>query len=227
MTAISNPAQSSPVSRDADTTAIQFGEAFVNALAAKDFNAIEALFAPLSRFRALTPNAVREATTAAGARHWLEGWFGMADRNEPIAARAEMVADVLHVAYRILQHENGTWYLVDQQIFASLEGFGVTDVALLCSGFRRVEVSEVPSAGAYPVDAQFDALGASCATLTPRIRDAVQRLEPGQVLEIVTDDPTAGDGLTAWTRMTGNELIDMTVASDGSDHFFVRRGAAR
>jgi len=38
---------------------------------------------------------------------------------------------------------------------------------------------------------RMDLLGQACATLTPIIASRMRQLESGQVLEVVSDDPTA------------------------------------
>jgi 5-methyltetrahydropteroyltriglutamate--homocysteine methyltransferase len=75
-------------------------------------------------------------------------------------------------------------------------------------------------------DHVLDATGLSCATLTPEIRSEVMALEPGQILEILTDDPSAPEALASWTRLTGNELVGGEPAGDIRSRFFIRRGAA-
>ncbi|MGZ6295040.1 MAG: sulfurtransferase TusA family protein [Candidatus Limnocylindrales bacterium] len=203
--------------------ASRVGAGFVDAIVRRDFDTLEALLAPEVRFRALTPRAVREAATASGARAWIEDWFGETDRNQLITSRVEMIADRLHLAYRIQLREGDAWYLVEQHLFGTLGDARLTDVALVCSGFRPIEV---PTSSPQPrVDARLDATGKSCATLTPEVRAAVRLLEPGQVLEIVADDPTAEEGLRAWTRLTGNELVAMPTVPDTTGYFYLRRGA--
>ncbi len=210
-----------------DSSATAVGESFISAIVGQDFDALEALFAPTLRFRAITPASVRGASTAAGARSLMEGWFGDADRQDAIGRQVEMVADVMHLGYRILQREKGRQYLVEQHVFGSLGETGLWDISLLCSGFSPIEGGPGPTVEpTQHVDARLDALGKSCATLTPHIRDAVRDLEPGQILEIVTDDPTAEPGLQAWTRLTGNELLESAGPADTSDHYYVRRGSA-
>lgn len=49
--------------------------------------------------------------------------------------------------------------------------------------------------------------GATCATLTPLIRAKLRELESGAVLEVRTDDLSAREGVPAWSRLTGNELL--------------------
>jgi tRNA 2-thiouridine synthesizing protein A len=209
-----------------DSSATAVGESFIGAIVGQDFDALEALFEPTLRFRAITPTSVRGASTSAGARSLIEGWFGDADRQDVIGRQVEMVADVLHLGYRILQREKGRRYLVEQHVFGSLGETGLSDISLLCSGFSPVEGGPGPTIEpTQHVDARLDALGKSCATLTPHIRDAVRDLEPGQVLEIVTDDPTAGPSLQAWTRLTGNELLEDVAPGDPPTHFRIRRGS--
>ena len=58
-------------------------------------------------------------------------------------------------------------------------------------------------------DETVDALGDGCATLTPRLRGHMRGLESGQILALRSDDPAALEGIPAWTRMTGNELVGM------------------
>lgn len=71
-------------------------------------------------------------------------------------------------------------------------------------------------------DSVLEALGEGCATLTPRIRARMRQLESGQILEVVSDDPSAREGVPAWTRLTGNPLLGE--AADGSRlRFFIRK----
>ena len=56
-------------------------------------------------------------------------------------------------------------------------------------------------------DEALEAFGDGCATLTPRLRGHMRRLESGQILELRSDDPAALEGIPAWCRLTGNELL--------------------
>jgi tRNA 2-thiouridine synthesizing protein A len=212
----------SSASAHAEADALRLGRAYIEALVRGDFDAIERLLAPRVRFRALIPRATRRAATAHGARAWIEDWFGQTDGHELIASQVEMIADRLHIAYRMRLREDGAWYVVEQHIFGSLDEGRLVGVALMCSGFRPIE-DPARTAAQRGADARLDALGKSCATLTPEIRAAVGQLQPGQVLEILADDPTAEDGLRAWTRLTGHELVEVAVGSDATSRFYVRR----
>jgi TusA-related sulfurtransferase len=67
-----------------------------------------------------------------------------------------------------------------------------------------------------PADSVLDALGETCADLTPLIRARMRGLDSGGVLEVRTDDPSARVDIPAWSRLTGNELI--TVIEGDSEH---------
>jgi TusA-related sulfurtransferase len=63
---------------------------------------------------------------------------------------------------------------------------------------------------------------ASCATLTPLIRARLRELENGQVLEVITAEPTAEADITSWSNLTGNSLLGQH--GDGQQrHFFLRK----
>jgi tRNA 2-thiouridine synthesizing protein A len=62
-------------------------------------------------------------------------------------------------------------------------------------------------------DAVLEAAGESCATLTPTISAKMRGLEGGQVLEVVSDEPAAREGIPAWSRLTGNPIL-ATVEED-------------
>ena len=53
----------------------------------------------------------------------------------------------------------------------------------------------------------LDAPGMACVDLTPLIAKTMRDLQPGEVLEVHTDDPAARVGVPAWCRLTGNRLL--------------------
>jgi len=71
-------------------------------------------------------------------------------------------------------------------------------------------------------DETVEAFGDGCATLTPRLRGHMRRLASGQILELRSDDPAALDGIPAWTRLTGNELLSTRRAGDVLQ-FYIRK----
>jgi len=72
-------------------------------------------------------------------------------------------------------------------------------------------------------DATLEGLGEACATLTPLIWRHIRQLQSGQVLEVISDDPAAADGVAAWSRLTGHELLTSVPESAGRTRFYLRR----
>ena len=80
------------------------------------------------------------------------------------------------------------------------------------------DLSNVPAA-----DVRMDVVGQACATLTPIIAARMRELESGQVLEVVSDDPTARSGLAAWSRLTSNPLVGIVDDGSGRTRYYLRR----
>lgn len=79
-----------------------------------------------------------------------------------------------------------------------------------------------PSTGPE-ADVRLDAVGQDCATLTPIVATRMRQLRTGEVLEVVSDDPTSRSGLAAWSRLTGNALISTVEEGSGATHYYLRR----
>lgn len=71
-------------------------------------------------------------------------------------------------------------------------------------------------------DATVDLGQAGCGDLTPLIRGRIRELQSGQVLEIISEEPAAHEGIPAWSRLTGNELIG-TVRESSRSRFYIRK----
>jgi TusA-related sulfurtransferase len=69
----------------------------------------------------------------------------------------------------------------------------------------------------------LDAAGETCATLTPLIRAQMAALQSGSVLEVRCDDPAARAGVPAWSRLTGNSLVQTIAEDDERTRFFLRK----
>jgi tRNA 2-thiouridine synthesizing protein A len=72
-----------------------------------------------------------------------------------------------------------------------------------------------------------DQLGATCATLTPAIKARLMELQPGQILLVRVDDPSALLDVPAWCILTGHALYATTEDEDGVIHFFIRKESKR
>ena len=111
----------------------------VEALAAKDFERLQTLFAADVRFRALIPKGLREDATAEDAAARMRGWFGDCDPLELLDSAVEQIADRVHVRYRFHAREEGDWHLVEQQAYLTVEDGRISDIDIVCSGFRVVD----------------------------------------------------------------------------------------
>lgn len=61
----------------------------------------------------------------------------------------------------------------------------------------------------YIVDKTLDAKGLSCPMPSVKTALALEQMEIGQVIEVLTDDPVSKRDLPLWAQNTGNELLEM------------------
>ncbi len=62
-------------------------------------------------------------------------------------------------------------------------------------------------------DAVLEAYGVTCGCLEPLLANQLRRLESGQILEVLSDEPAAREGIPAWCWLTGNPVV-ATVEED-------------
>jgi len=68
----------------------------------------------------------------------------------------------------------------------------------------------------------LDARGLKCPMPIVRTAQAIKNVASGELLEVLTTDPGAVADFAAWSRSTGNELVEQTIA-DGVYRFVLRR----
>jgi tRNA 2-thiouridine synthesizing protein A len=71
------------------------------------------------------------------------------------------------------------------------------------------------------IDATVDARGLNCPMPIVRTAQAIKGLAPGQALEVLATDPGSVKDFAAWSKATGNELVDQS--ADGGVYRFVLR----
>jgi tRNA 2-thiouridine synthesizing protein A len=72
------------------------------------------------------------------------------------------------------------------------------------------------------VSALLDGGKADCATLAPLVKAKLRDLESGQVLEVISGEPSAEQDIASWSRLTGNPLLG--TRTDGAGiHFYVSK----
>jgi hypothetical protein len=114
------------------------GRRFVDAIAARDHDALCACLSPTVDFKGLTPGRLWEADSPGGVDDVvLETWFPEHDR---IAAVSEVhegeVADTSRISYRFdLETPDGP-HVAEQQAYYREGPDGIAHLRILCSGFR-------------------------------------------------------------------------------------------
>jgi TusA-related sulfurtransferase len=58
-------------------------------------------------------------------------------------------------------------------------------------------------------DSVLDCRGLYCPEPIFRTREEINKLESGQVLEVIADDPASYEDLQRWAKNTGNELLEL------------------
>ncbi len=71
------------------------------------------------------------------------------------------------------------------------------------------------------IDERVDAKGLSCPMPIVKTALAMKALASGQVLEVVATDPGVVKDFAAWSKSTGNEVLEAD--SDGAVYRFVIR----
>ena len=72
------------------------------------------------------------------------------------------------------------------------------------------------------VDQVLDCTGMLCPMPVVKTTKAIKQLQVGQVLKMIATDPGAPPDMAAWSRQTGNEILDQT-EEDGKFVFYIKR----
>ena len=54
---------------------------------------------------------------------------------------------------------------------------------------------------------RLDCLGQKCPLPVVHLARRITEIEPGQVIEVLADDPAAAADIAAWCRMRGQDLV--------------------
>jgi glycine cleavage system H protein len=71
-------------------------------------------------------------------------------------------------------------------------------------------------------DFEMFEIGVECAATLSKLDDLISGIESGQVIHVVSDDPTADIEMTRWSEQTGQQLVE-TRKEDNLLHFIVRK----
>lgn len=194
--------------------------AFLDALAARDFEAARSLVADEVRFRMLVPHGLMTEFEGDAAVGRFAGWFGDAD---PFEVEGSSVAEVegrVAVTYRLRLRKAGGWQAIEQHLMLDVgDGGAIESIDLLCSGFRSIAVCEPGRVHRY------DAGELGCADgLAREFRRHVQQIPVGDVLVVTTRDAAAKEDLPPLARMMGHVVRSVEAPGDGRLLVSVERG---
>jgi TusA-related sulfurtransferase len=70
-------------------------------------------------------------------------------------------------------------------------------------------------------DKKIDCIGLFCPLPIIKTQEAIREVGVGQVVEMLSDDPSSEPDMKSWSRRTGHELLEIT--KDGAVYRFVVR----
>lgn len=73
-----------------------------------------------------------------------------------------------------------------------------------------------------PVES-LDCVGLYCPQPLFQTKQAIESLKPGEILEILADDPGAEKDIKAFARRTGHTFISSRRLPDGSNRILIKR----
>ena len=196
------------------------GEDLIVALSDRDSERLEACLHPDVRMRALVPSGFQEHRGPEAVASRLKSWFAEAESIQVLEKKVYRVADRLHVRYRFREHySDGVAEIIEQDAYCDLREGTITAIDLLCSGHR-------PERFAKGTDVhRFDAGDLGCSSGLPEeFRRRIEGIPVGNVLEVVTRDPSAKEDLPSLSRLLGHRVISITHSPDGSTVLTVQRG---
>jgi TusA-related sulfurtransferase len=189
------------------------GEAFVNALADRDFERLRAAIADDVRFRLLLPKGPQAHSGVAETVEVLVRWYGDVDELHLESSSVEVVAGRLVLMYRFRLHDEDGWQVIEQHVVADVTPDGRLDkIDLLCSGFLPVIGPEDAPSSIHP----FDAGDLGCADgLASEFRRRIGAIPVGDMLVVTARDPAAKEDLPPLARMMGHEVRSIETPDDG------------
>ena len=159
------------------------GEAFVNALADRDFVRLRTSIADDVRFRLLLPKGPQAHSGVGETVESFVRWYGDVDELHLESSRVEVVAGRLMLMYRFRLHDEDGWQLIEQHVAAdaSPDRLNLTVVVLSTAAQAPVlkAFAILANALTYPrADELVSAFEAapltSCVAFRWRIRVAIQ-----------------------------------------------------
>lgn len=195
------------------------GEAFVEALAARDPTRLRATLHPDAHLRALVPSGFKESIGVDAVVARLESWFAEAETLAVVSKKVSHVSDRLRIQYRFDEHySDGDLETIEQDAYCGVREGRIDSIDLLCSG-------HLPGPTAPGTEVRrFDAGDLGCGSGLPQeFRRQVAALPVGGILETTTRDPAAKEDLPALARMLGHTVVSVTTSPQGQTIVIVKR----
>jgi len=73
-----------------------------------------------------------------------------------------------------------------------------------------------------PVES-LDCVGLFCPQPLFQTREAIDKLRPGEILEMLSDDPAAEEDIKRFAKRTGNILLSFERLEDGVQRFLIKK----
>ena len=71
-------------------------------------------------------------------------------------------------------------------------------------------------------DKHIDCIGLFCPMPIVKTREAIQVMNPGELLAMLSDDPSSDADMRSWCQITGHELLEVS-RDAGVYRFLVRK----
>ena len=78
------------------------------------------------------------------------------------------------------------------------------------------------AAGVFNPDMLIDCTGLFCPMPIVKTREAIKQIAPGQLLEMLSDDPASEADMKSWAQITGHNLVAVE-REGGVFRFLVRK----
>ena len=195
-------------------------EELVVALSDRDSERLEACLHPGVQLRALLPSGLREEEGPSAVAALMVSWFAQAESIQVLDKKIHRVGDRLHLSYRFSErYSDGEKETIEQDAYCGLSEGTISEIDLLCSGHRSEEPARTGSVH------KFDAGDMGCSSGLPEeFRRWIEGIPLGEVLEVVTRDPSAREDLPSMSRLLGHQVLSVTKSPDGSTVLAVQRG---
>ncbi|OLS30631.1 MAG: Sulfurtransferase TusA [Candidatus Thorarchaeota archaeon AB_25] len=69
----------------------------------------------------------------------------------------------------------------------------------------------------------LDCVGLFCPQPLFQTREAIDGLKPGEILEMLSDDPAAEEDIKRFAKRTGNILLSFERLEDGVQRFLIKK----